>query len=149
MLASSADCKFCTIHPRATTKWASEVSLNVHPRYDKPPRYMNLKRSLVIEVCRRALQPPTPPPIPPPPHSPQPPYGEGFKRTTPRHRPSRYAAYGEGSKRTTPWHRPSGYAAFGKRFERTTPRLRPSRYAAFDKNSLDFSIFYSDPLFCF
>ena len=56
-----------------------------------------------------------------------------LKGTTPRHRPSRYAAFGKNSKRTTPRHRPSRYAAFGNRFKRTTPRHRLSRYAAFGK----------------
>ena len=46
---------------------------------------------------------------------------KGSKRTTSRHRPSRYAAFGKNSKRTTPRHRPSRYPAFGNRFKRTTP----------------------------
>ena len=51
---------------------------------------------------------------------------ETLKGTTPRHRPSRYAAFGEISKRTTPRHRPSMYAAFGEISKRTTSRHRSS-----------------------
>ena len=78
-----------------------------------------------------------------------------LKGTTPRHRPSRYAAFGKRFKRTTPRHRPSDmrlsarilngrlppihrpstYAAFGKRFKRTNPSTPSFRYAAFGKNS--------------
>ena len=60
---------------------------------------------------------------------------ETLKGTTPRHRPTWYAAFGEISKRTTPRHRPSMYAAFGEISKRTTPRHRPSMYAAFGEIS--------------